>query len=482
MLTARVFRGAGWLVASRLTGRAIDFVTLLVLARVLNPADFGLTALAGTLISIVDMVFEIPLSQALTRLRSIKPSHLDTAFTLGFLRSLVLATVLLAAAWPFAAFYRDPRLTPLVAVLAGGPMIRALYSPAMVMAVRSLSFQKIFVNEVSGKLCAFALALLVVRLDGGYWAIAVNSIAAPMVATTVSYVLAPYRPRLSLVEMPDFAGFLGWFSSAQLVAALNYQFDRVLLGHFVTRAALGQYTMASDLATLPTQSLIGPAMQSVMAAFSTMSDDRERIRRAFLKAAFLTMLVAMPICVGISVTADMIIHILLGDKWAQAAFYLQFLPLTILLSAYYQVLYSLALALNRPSILFRMNVTELTIRIAAISLGLYLFSIDGVIAARGVLSMVMFCLALRSSHQLAGADVAQQLTNLRKIALACTLMGIAVLALRAVLAGLPLGIPLELAGAASFGALVYAAILVALGVRLLPRFELRGWSPSSRSS
>ena len=81
MLSKKTIIGAGWLVSSRLGGRLIDFVTLLVLAKTLTPADFGLTALAGTVIAIVDTILEVPLLQALTRLKDVEKAHLDTAFT-----------------------------------------------------------------------------------------------------------------------------------------------------------------------------------------------------------------------------------------------------------------------------------------------------------------------------------------------------------------------------------------------------------------
>jgi O-antigen/teichoic acid export membrane protein len=83
---------------------------------------------------------------------------------------------------------------------------------------------------------------------------------------------------------------------AQLVAALSWQFDRILLGYFVTKSDLGRYAMATDLSVLPTQSLIGPAMQPVMAAFSRINDDRERLRNAYSKASRFTMLLAAPAC------------------------------------------------------------------------------------------------------------------------------------------------------------------------------------------
>src|SRR5262245_25977054 len=126
MLTLKTILGAGWTVAGRLGGRAIDFITLLVLARILSPADFGVVALGVTLVAIVETVLEIPLSQALTRLRELDKTHLDTAFTLGLLRGLFFSLVIFAAAWPFAYFYHDGRLVWVVAALGVGPFARGL--------------------------------------------------------------------------------------------------------------------------------------------------------------------------------------------------------------------------------------------------------------------------------------------------------------------------------------------------------------------
>jgi O-antigen/teichoic acid export membrane protein len=159
MLATKTLLGAGWTVSSRLAGRLIDFVTVLVLARTLTPADFGLTALAMTLTVIADMVLDIPLIKALTRLERLKKSHLDTAFTLGAMRGLLLALVVLVAAWPFSRIYHDSRLLPLIALISIGPIARSLYSPAMVRYIRDMSFRRVFIAEILGKIIAFTVAI-----------------------------------------------------------------------------------------------------------------------------------------------------------------------------------------------------------------------------------------------------------------------------------------------------------------------------------
>lgn len=468
MLAMKTIKGAGWLVFSRLLGRLIDFFTLLILARILTPADFGMTALALTLIVIVDTVLEIPVTQALMRLKDLDKSHLDTGFTLGVLRSLLTTAVILAAVWPFSMLYNDNRLIPLVAVLAIGPIARGLYSPNMVHFMRGMNFQQAFIAELAGKLCAVTVAIATVIWGGGYWALAANTVVAPLATTIASYVLAPYRPSLSLSRFADFSSFTGWFVSAQVVSALNWQFDRVLLGRFVDRATLGQYTVARDLAVFPTQSLIGPAMPPVMAAFSKFdSSDHGRLQLAFLKTARFAMLISAPACIGISGTADLIVAVLLGPKWHDAAPLLQLLALTVLTIPYFQTLSSFSLAVDRPIVLFKLNTIDLGLRIPFITIGLYFFSVVGVIVARGLISAVMFAFYLLYARQLAGVSVFAQLKNIWKVALAAAVLAASVFLLRHVLAPLEFNVVIELTITAAVGAAVYVGTLFGCGVRLL---------------
>jgi O-antigen/teichoic acid export membrane protein len=466
MLTTKTLLGAGWTVSSRLTGRIIDFGTVLVLARTLTPADFGLTALAMTLTVITDMVLEIPLIASLTRLNHVEKSHLDTAFTLGALRGLVLAVVILVAAWPFSRIYHDSRLIPLVAVIAIGPIARSLYSPAMVNYIRAMSFQQVFLAEILGKAAAFVVAVTVTYLGGGYWAIAANSVAAPLAAMIISYFIAPYSPKFSLAKLSDSSAFLGWLSMSQILSALSWQFDRILLGYFITKADLGRYAMASDLSVLPLQSLITPAMQPVMTAFAKINHDRDRLRKAYSKASHFTMMLAAPACVGMSLTSDLIFNVLFGPKWAAAAIYLQWMALTTVLGAFYQPLHSLALATNRTNLVFRLVLVELCCKILLMSLGLYFYSVMGVIAARGIVSVILFILSLGAARHLVGAHVAVEVANLWKVGAACALMAVLVIMLRHELAEHDLKPVLEFVALSVFGAVAYVGTLFMLGVRM----------------
>ncbi|MBN4097516.1 MULTISPECIES: lipopolysaccharide biosynthesis protein [Methylobacterium] len=466
MLASKTLRGAGWSVAARISARAIDLGTLLVLARILSPADFGLTAIAASLISIVEMILEIPLVQALLRLQKIEKSHLDTAFTLGLLRGGVIAVLMMAAAWPVAHIYDDVRLIPITLALASAPIARSLYSPAMVHLFRKIDFRASFLADFSGKVAAALISIGSLYLGAGYWALVINPAASAILPTILSYVLAPYRPGLSLARLSAFSAFTGWFTSSQILAAFSWQFDRMFLGYHVDKAVLGRYGVASDFSVLPTQSVIGPAMRPVMAAFATMADDRLRLRAAFLKAARLTMIIALPAGVGIALTADQIVSVILGAQWISAAPYLRWLSLAVMFTAYYQPVSTLCLAMDEPNVMLKITLLESVAKVLSMTLGFYLGGVMMMIYARLATALFHFLISAIYARRLVGAGVAGQIRNLWQIALSCAVMAAAVLALRAALSRLDIGSAGLLAALILGGAAAYGVSMLLLGFRL----------------
>lgn len=467
MLTFKVLVGGSWMLFSRLVSRGIDFITLLVLARFLSPADFGVAALAASLVAVVDMVIELPVTQALVRLPHLDQQHLDTCFTLGVFRGLLVAIILPAAAWLYAYINNDPTLMPLIGVLAIGLILRSLASPAMVHFNKNLQFRPIFFSEILGRLAAFCAALSSLAAGFGYWAIIINTVTTAVVTSILSYILAPYRPRLSLARLSDFAEFFGWFNAAQIVGALNWQFDRILIGTFSANAMLGRFVIAEDMATFPTKTLVGPALQPVMAGFSQINADADRLRAAFLKAIRFVMAVSLPISIGISLTSDLAVSILLGGKWEGTSLYLSVIALAVLPVPFSQTFSAACYAVDRPNILFKLTLTEICIRFILIPSAYYFAYINGIVFARLILSIVMFFCYLRCAKMLFHVSIRDQCHNLSKLVLAAIVMSVAVLIIRHFIASYALGSIIELIIVSAVGAAVYLGTLFLLGIRLI---------------
>ncbi len=461
-VAARTSRGAAWLIGSRLGTRLIDLATLAVLARVLDPAAFGLVAIAMTLLLIVEAVFELPVLQALVRIEVLDKAHFDTAFTIGAIRSAVLTATMAIAAWPLALAYDNPRLGPLVCVLALAPAMRGAVSPRMAVFAREISFQRDFVIEVAGKVAALVTAVTVALTTHSYWAIVAGTVVTPTVTAAASYLFAPYRPHLTLVHWRAFRGFLGWSSAAQVLSAFNWQCDRLILGHYATPAGLGRYSLASDLASLPETALVVPVGRPLMAAFALIRDDVARQRLAYAKASSTIVLLALPVCLGLSLLADPIVRLLLGGKWLAAIPLLRWLALASVPMMIVAPFAGLAMAVGRTDILFRQKLIEFGIKIPAMAIAAAFFGITGVVAVRVATSFILAVVTMFLVRRISDIAVAEQCRGVARIVASSGAMTVAVAAVAPSLAAMPVSVSLAAALAATVAAaaIIFAAVEV----------------------
>ena len=421
---------SSWTIGARLISRTIDLGTMIVLAHVLRPQDFGLVAIAMTVIYIVEAALELPLSQALVRLKELESEHYDTAFTLGLIRGLILAFTLCAASWPFAHFYADRRLMPLVCVLSLAPGSRGLVSPRLADFSRNFDFTPDFIMEFVGKLAAFATAISLALLTRSYWAIAAGTLVSPIVSTSISYILAPYRPRLSLDRLPTFSGFLGWITAAQVVSSFNWQADRLLLGKLTSKAELGLFTAANDTSNIPLAAFLSPIMRPLLSAFSVTRDNTARLVSSYQSSATAIVTLGLPLLVGESLLARAGVRLLLGPNWAGSAELLRWLALSIIPTLFAAPLPPLVMAFGRTQIFFKRNLFEICVKLPLVVLGVLKFGFMGIILARGIseLATVLYCMTV--VRRLTGLPVLQQLTNPWRSAVS-TLVMAAVLSLLA---------------------------------------------------
>jgi O-antigen/teichoic acid export membrane protein len=400
--------GGTWTVGARLVSRLIDLATMLVLARLLRPVDFGLVAIAMTMIYVIEAALELPVSQALIRLPVTTPAHYDTAFTLSLLRGLILSLTLCLISIPFAHFYADPRLIPLICVLGLAPAARGLVSPRLADYLKNLDFSRDFAIEFAGKVVAFVVAVVLALSFKTYWSIAAGTVVAPITTAIVSYILAPCRPRLSLAELPAFSGFLGWITAAQVISALNWQSDRLLLGKLTSRPALGLFTTANDVASIPLATIFGPILRPLLCAFALLKDDAKRLAASYQTSATAMVTLALPILVGESLIAEPAVRLLFGQKWLAAAPMLRWLAISLIPSLFAIPLGPLVMALNQTHIFVKRNSFELCVKIPLVVIGAIKFQFFGVIFARLISesATVLFCMI--AVRKLVGLSVKDQ--------------------------------------------------------------------------
>lgn len=284
MLRDVVAKGAATMAGFQVFSKIMDLVSIIVLARLLVPEDFGLVTLATATMLVAATVTELPVIDVLVQRPKLDERDIDSAFTLNLLRGIVVVGVLLAAAWPLAWIYGDDRLVGLMSALALVPLAKSLESPALVHPLRRVDYGPTAKSLFAGKLTGMIVSVALAFATGSYWALALGLITTGVVSMLWTYRLCPYRPRLRFAGIGSIFEFAGWVTVSRIIFAISQQSDRFFVGYILGKNNLGQYTMGSDIASMATYSLAGPILRPIFAGMSRIQEDLARLCTAYLNS------------------------------------------------------------------------------------------------------------------------------------------------------------------------------------------------------
>ena len=374
--TARRFAaGASWLYGYRWIERLLDFVSIVVLARILAPDDFGLVAIAASLVTIIEGLSAFDVNKALIRTRDDHRSLYDTAWTLSALRGILTALIMLS----IATLVTDSRIGAVLAVLALSPLLTGLSNPRFVMFERDLVYSKLAVLTLGAKVVSFAVTLMIAIVYRNYWSLVIGLLVGSLLSTIFSYVLRPYRPRISLARFSDIFGFSGWLSLTSVVTTLSMETDKIIVGRLLGFADTGLYFMTQKIGVLPTRELISPLQRILFPSFSELSQDEDRLRRAVCESINVLGSLSLPAGLGFALVASDFVPLALGEPWAPIVPLLTILVPYLGLRATLSMTLPCVMALGRTRLLFWVSLAYAVVHLPLFIAGTALFGLLGAI-------------------------------------------------------------------------------------------------------
>lgn len=462
-MQGKMARGATWMLGFRLADRVLAFVSTIVLARLLVPADFGLVAMAMSIIAMIELAgafsFEVPLIQRASPTRD----HYDTTWTLRLLFSLLCAGLTVALAWPAASFYSDDRIAPIMVVLAASWLLEGFENIGTVNFRREMDFRReftfMFVKRVIGVTVTIGAALAF----RSYWALIAGTVAGRAVGVALSYGMQSYRPRLSLAMWRELFGFSGWLFALNVLAFLHARLSHFVIGRTQGAGPLGLFTIASDFAALASSEITAPINRAVMPGLSRMTEEPNRIGPALLEVIVATQIITLPAAFGLAAVAEPLVLTLLGSKWHAAVVPIQILALAGALQSLIAANYSGYLAIAKAHVPVIAN-TIFVISLIPLLYLLHDLGINGIALAQlGAVSVVVG-LNLVLVRRYFGLSLRAIARGIARCFAAALVMGAAVFALVDQRFGLPDSIApaIVLVLGVVAGATIYTALVASL--------------------
>lgn len=312
----------------RWTDRLIGIASTLILARLLVPEDFGIVAMASLVVALVDTLLDLGVGSALVQNRNADRDDFNTAWTLGLLQASFAAGLIAFIGAPLAAdYFNDPRVVDVLRVMALSVLIGGLQNIGIVMFQKDMEFGRdfrfLFLRRIIGFTVTIALAVWL----QSYWAMVFGSLAGRFGGVVLSYWLHEFRPRLSLARISKLWSFSQWILVRNLGSYGATQTDKMIVGRREGASSLGAYTLADEIAAMPTGELLAPLGRVLFPAFVRVADQPEELRRIFCLAFGVQVLIALPAGVGLALVAPIAVPLLLGAQWTMAIPLVQILSL-----------------------------------------------------------------------------------------------------------------------------------------------------------
>ncbi len=343
-----VAKGAALMMLLKLTERGIGLGSTLVLARVLTPGDFGLVAMAMSVVAMTELMGAFGFDVAIIQNQNAERKHYDTAWTFNLIFSAVIALLLLLLTVPAARFYHEERLLMVLPILALGAFFTGLENIGTVNFRKHMDFKKEFHFVFMKRFATFLVTMVLALTMRNYWALVIGIISGKLFSTVISYFLHTYRPRLSLAASGEFFHFSKWLFLSTLVLFIQNKADSFILGRAIGTHDLGVYNIANELAMMPSTEFIAPINRATFPAYSKLASNLAELRKKFLEVFSMITTIALPLAVGLACVADTAVAVLLGDQWSEAVPLMRIFAVCGLASALQSNLVMLIVACGHP--------------------------------------------------------------------------------------------------------------------------------------
>ena len=384
-----VAHGAALMMLLKMFERSIGLISTLILARVLTPADFGLVAMAMSVVGLTELMGAFGFDVAIIQNQNAERKHYDTAWTFNVLFSVATAAVLLAVTYAASIFYKEPRLLYVLPVLALGALIAGFENIGTVNFRKHMDFKKEFRFLFFKRIATFVITIIMALTFRSYWALVIGIVSGKLISVIISYLLHEFRPRFSLAASAEFFHFSKWLFLSNLVLFIQNKSDSFILGRAVGAYDLGVYNIASEIAVMPSTEFIAPINRAVFPAYSKLSVDLPALREKFLEVFGMIAIICLPISVGLACVADTAVAVLLGKQWASAVPLMRIFAVCGLTSALQSNLVLVIVARGQPKANTMMSAGMLVLYLPLLMYGAIHYGVYGAAWVHLVMSVIV---------------------------------------------------------------------------------------------
>ncbi|OGU75974.1 MAG: hypothetical protein A2V93_11085 [Ignavibacteria bacterium RBG_16_34_14] len=329
-LTSKTIHSLKWSYASTITNAVMQIGYTAVMARLLEPKTFGLVAMSGVILKFGSYFAQMGMGQALIQKKELFNDDIRAAFT----SSLIMSVIFLMLTWflaPYAVLIFDnTEVIPIIRVMSISFVLTGISTTSLALIRRNLKFKSLAVIEIISYIIGYAgIGVLFAVLGYGVWSLVFASLAQAFLSGLLSYFVTRHNllPLFSWKKYKPLFSFGSRVSVISFFEFLGTNLDTLFIGRMLGAGKLGLYNRAFMVVNLPMQYFTFSISRVLFPSLSRIQNDKEKLKKIYLSSISVVGFILFSICFGISVTAEQIVMVILGEKWIAAVPVLQILAL-----------------------------------------------------------------------------------------------------------------------------------------------------------
>jgi len=458
----KAIRSVKWTALSELVSRTAAPLVVVILARLLTPADFGVVATAMIAISFAQMFWEAGLGKALVQTEETPAGAANVVFWTNLVLGLVIYALLFVFAPWLAIFFDSPASGPVLRVLGLQIVIGSLSSVQHALFVRDLDFRRVFWINLLTAAVPGAFSIPLALYGYGVWALVAGSLVGQVLNLLLSWHFSSWRPTLSydIRIARSMVRFGSWIVIGTLGTWLISWGDSLILGKFLGVEDLGVYRTAWVMASMAFAAILNPFISILYPAFSRLQNDSTMLTDYFSRANRIVISLCMPIGIGLFVLGPDIASTVFGEKWEGLGTALRVMGLLFGLSWTVGINAEVYRAIGRPDVSTKLVLLGVCYYYPAYFVAAP-FGLDAFLWVRLAVALVAIPMHVFLGRKMLGLPWLYLCHHGRSFIAAAVVMGLGVRCLQFGLRSLELGAhpALELAVLVTLGIGIYAALV-----------------------
>lgn len=370
-LGARAARGGAVTMAGQVVRIGIQVLSVVLLARLLDPHDYGLLAMVLAVIGVGEILRDFGLSSAAIQAPELSRGQRTNLFWINTALGAVLALAVLAGAPLLAALYDEADVTPVARALAVTFLLNGMATQYRADLVRRMRFSALATSDLTAPAAALAVGVALALAGQGYWALVAQQVTQALVLLVLLGSWAHWLPRLPDRTAPvgELLRFGRNLAATQVLGYVANNADSFVIGRRFGAGDLGLYNRGYQLLTTTLSQLRAPTTTVALPVLSRLSEDTERfaqyVRRGQQTLGY-TLVVGVALVAG---AAEPVVRVALGEQWLATAPVLRFLAIAGAMQTLAYVGFWVYLARGLTADLFRYSTVTAVVKIACVVLG-----------------------------------------------------------------------------------------------------------------